>query len=298
MHYSSQIFGFSALALISRTSASPLDLRTTVSCLDVKSGLDPSCWAKLNMTGWVDNWYATTPRSPVTGNSGSTGSTFDESSPLGDIGFNYGTPTSSAVATPSAAPGACLSGELWSTCFLRLSLGTSGQDCSKIPATPTVCVAPKAGAPPHTAQIFYAINEYFASWSSALDTLVRVPGYPQLLIAADGPPGQPIFDTEQQKVSIDIPLYNLVEKVNPNAATPGTPSGALLRYLEDHPTTETYGSEDSDIETLVTDLSARLSSALLQIMTDVPTFVQFASTGAFSTTNLVTAAQLVKAIEA
>ena len=143
-----------------------------------------------------------------------------------------------------------------------------------------------------------AINEYFASWSSALDTLVRVPGYPQLLIAADGPPGQPIFDTEQQKVSIDIPLYNLVEKVNPNAAIPGTPSGALLRYLEDHPTTETYGSEDSDIETLVTDLSARLSSALLQIMTDVPTFVQFASTGAFSTTNLVTSTQLVEAIEA
>ncbi len=143
-----------------------------------------------------------------------------------------------------------------------------------------------------------AINEYFTSWSSALDILVRVPGYPQLLTAGGGPPGQPIFDTEWQKVSIDIPLDNLVQKVTPNPAVPGTPSSALLRYLEDHPTTEAYGSEDTDILTLVEDLQSRLSSALLQIMTDVPTFVQFASNGAFSTTNITTVAGLVKAVEA
>ena len=146
--------------------------------------------------------------------------------------------------------------------------------------------------------ISLAINEYFASWSSALDTLVRIPGYPQLLTAADGLPGQPIFDTEWQKVSIDIPLRNLIQKVTPNPAVPGTPSGALLRYLEDHPTTELYGSEDSDVQTLVDYLQSRLSSALLQVMTDVPTFVQFASNGAFSTTDLVTGAGFVKAIEA
>ena len=154
MHHS-QLFVLSFLALASHISASPLESRTSVNCLDVRTGLDPSCWAKLNMTGWVDHWNATTPRSPATGNSGSTGNPFDESSPLGDIGFDYGTPTSSAVATPSVTPGACLSGELWSNCFLRLGLGTSGQDCSKI--NPTVCVAPKAGAPPHLAQRFYGI---------------------------------------------------------------------------------------------------------------------------------------------
>ena len=143
-----------------------------------------------------------------------------------------------------------------------------------------------------------AINEYFTSWYSALNFLVRIPGYPQLLTAAGGPPGQPIFDNEKQKLSIDIPLRNLVQKVTPNPAVPGTPSGALLRYLEDHPTTETYGSEDSDIPTLVFDLQSRLSLALLQIMTDVPTFVQFASNGTFSTNNLVTSAEIVKAIVA
>lgn len=156
MHHS-QLFVLSFLALASHTSASPLESRKTVNCLDVKTGLDPSCWAKLNMTGWVDHWYATTPRSSVTENSGSTGNLFDESSLSNEIGFGLGTPASSAVAMPSVAPGACYSDELWSNCFLRLGLGTSGQDCSKIPASPTVCVAPKAGAPPHTAQIFYGI---------------------------------------------------------------------------------------------------------------------------------------------
>ena len=143
-----------------------------------------------------------------------------------------------------------------------------------------------------------AINEYISSWSHALDTLVRIQGYPQLLIAADGPAGQPIFDTEDQKLSIDIPLRNLIQKVTPNPAIPGTPSGALLRYLEDHPTTETYGSEDSDVPSLVDDIGYRLRAALLEVMTDVPTFVQFASNGAFSTTKLVNGTQLVAAIVA
>ena len=156
MHHS-QLFVLSFLALVSHICASPLEYRTTINCLNVTTGLAPSCWTRLNMTGWVDHWNAATPRSPATGNSGSTENPFDESSLSNEIGFGTGTLTSSAVAMPSVAPGACLSGELWSNCFLRLGLGKAGQDCSKIAATPTVCVAPKAGAPPHTAQIFYGI---------------------------------------------------------------------------------------------------------------------------------------------
>lgn len=93
-------------------------------------------------------------------------------------------------------------------------------------------------------------------------------------------------------------MDHLIQKVTPNPAIPGTPSGALLRFLEDHPTTKTYGSADSSIPGLVNDLQYRLSTALLQIMTDVPTFVQFASNGAFSTPNLVNETEIVAAIVA
>ena len=167
MHHSSQLLALSALALISQTFASPLHPRPAVNCLDVRTGLDPSCWTKLNMTGWVDHWYATTPRSANTAFVDP-----DAPSPFGDVGFGSGTPTSSsAVATPSAAPGACLSNELWSNCFLRLGLGISGQDCSKIPATPTVCVAPKAGAPPHMAQIFYGVWNIYGEFVIIIEIL-------------------------------------------------------------------------------------------------------------------------------
>ena len=63
---------------------------------------DDSCWATLNMTSWIKNWNATTPKCS-------------------------GSADGSDCCAPSNNPN-----EPWSTCFLRLALGDSDYDCSQI----------------------------------------------------------------------------------------------------------------------------------------------------------------------
>ena len=151
MHHKVQLLALSSIAFISGSSASPVTATPAVNCNDVTTGLDPSCWAKLNMTSWLSNWEATTP-----GAQGTASTENPDSEPV--------TTTTSTAATPFASGGdigfrrraaGCESGEAWSTCFLRLGLGHDGEDCTKL--GPNKCTAPQAGIPPHTPQIFYGI---------------------------------------------------------------------------------------------------------------------------------------------
>lgn len=129
------------------------------------------------MTGWMNNWGATSNiDAPVSIEEPTGGSTTYPPTQTGPSGgqtsvtvgdFSNGNsfrrkrapaPSAAVASTPSASVGAaagCNAAEPWSTCFLRLGLGVSGQDCTLINAK--ACAAPKAGAPPHTAQIFYGV---------------------------------------------------------------------------------------------------------------------------------------------
>lgn len=53
----------------------------------------------------------------------------------------------------------CESGEIWSTCFLRLAYGSAGYECSKLGSLN--CSAPRFGGPVTDARVFYgAYNIY------------------------------------------------------------------------------------------------------------------------------------------
>lgn len=142
MHHYAQLLALASIAFITGSSASPLQSHATaVNCKDVTTGLDPSCWAKLNMTSWLDQWVTNAGVVPM--------------AHIESLRSRSAQPSSS-VSTTTAQ---CQANELWSTCFLRFGLGHTGQDCSTIQlgGPNDTCTAPVAGKPPHTAEIFYGV---------------------------------------------------------------------------------------------------------------------------------------------
>ena len=83
-----------------------LGTRATYNCTDLQADQSIRCWTELGLSDYVVGWNQTTPTCRATGN---------------DDGANC-----------------CVSDEPWTTCFLRLSYGTAGTDCSII--DPQACV--------------------------------------------------------------------------------------------------------------------------------------------------------------
>ena len=163
MYSKAQIFALAGSAMISTASAIPLQNRAAVNCHDVTTGLDPSCWATLNMTGWMNDWatysapkggFGLAPDTSADSSASSAG-TFASG---GDTGYR------------KRAPAVCNAGELWSTCFLRLGLGKTGEDCSKL-SNGASCPAPSTRVAPHTPQIFYGIQNIYGN------TLADIPKF-------------------------------------------------------------------------------------------------------------------------
>ena len=154
MYKTAHILALSAIALSSSMAAPTQTSPTDVNCNDVTTGLDPSCWAKLNMTSWLTEWAENTP--------GASGSASIET-PAGDSGSDTasspGNFTSGGDDSFRRRSAGCETDELWSTCFLRLELGGSGEDCSKIDlgGGDVSCLAPKVGTPPQTPQLYYGV---------------------------------------------------------------------------------------------------------------------------------------------
>lgn len=93
-----------AFCLISAYPIQDLDSRQGVDCTDPQAVFIAACWNQLNLTSYLTapgtGWITRTPTCP-------------------------GGTTGSGVAC-------CITGEPWSTCFLRLGRGFSGADCSTI----------------------------------------------------------------------------------------------------------------------------------------------------------------------
>ena len=120
---SSSLCLFSALPFVA-TSPIPetaLQTRQTVNCTDLGANFDSSCWITLGLSGYLS---------------------------YPETGWMYTTPN---CTEDQSGANCCKPDQPWSTCYLRLAHGYSGQDCSKINPTactwdPTLAVDPKIAA--------------------------------------------------------------------------------------------------------------------------------------------------------
>lgn len=86
----------------------PLHSRQALNCLNFGAPFDGKCWKELNVDDWLRDWDQTN-RCPGVVSNGSTT----------DVAVNDGSRC-------------CQSTEAWSTCFLRLTLGRPGYNCTAI----------------------------------------------------------------------------------------------------------------------------------------------------------------------
>lgn len=107
---SALLFGsyISAFPLESPSGLDQLAPRATAPsiCSDFRR-FDSSCWTTLQVADYLTSWNKTTPKCAKNGGNGSN---------------------------------CCTAGEPWSTCFLRLAIGSAGYSCDSL--SPTFCTNP------------------------------------------------------------------------------------------------------------------------------------------------------------
>ena len=140
-----------------------------------------------------------------------------------------------------------------------------------------------------------AVNNYISSAYAALEEVSQEKQAAIESAATTGPGG--VAYNFPASYSVDIVLIQLLFKQTNNRESAGSPNTPLADLLEASPSKQMY-SEETDVDQLTLWMQDSLASALTYIMSDLPTFVKFAASGAFSTTNLTSVASLVAAFEA
>ena len=118
-----------------------LDTRATYNCTDLRAEPSTVCWDELDMAGYLAGWNKSTPICQTTGGAENDGS------------------------------GCCAPNEPWTTCFLRLSYGAAGTDCSTINSQSCILnqlspdldksIAPKVG---YVVRNIVVINNLFSTY--------------------------------------------------------------------------------------------------------------------------------------
>ncbi|CAD6577221.1 MAG: hypothetical protein ASARMPREDX12_008269 [Alectoria sarmentosa] len=254
-----------------------LDLRQVVNCTDLEASFDSSCWNTLNLGEYLND---------------------------PEIGWNR----TAAICTGDEDDSACcLPTEPWTTCYLRLAHGFPGTDCSEINAQdcsydPSLAVDPRiAPYVAYTMKTIYAINDLFTTWYNALQYAAsQALSIVQDVINQVDPPQQTNFILRDLLFALTVGLAYVVA---PEAGSltgllvaTATAGRALLKGANQAPTVARgiwpAGTESSqsiqigDVENELnnaTGISAlMLNSGLELLMSDMPSFVEFASTGMFS----------------
>ena len=235
--------------------------KRSVDCRNTETGVDPSCWATLNMTNWVQRWYATHT---------------------------------------------CLTNEGFSNCFLRVN-GFPATDCSVI--NEQSCGSDITNhIDTHTPEIFYvlyniyAINNFFNSYwlatqFAASQAALKIDAIIQLLdpIQTHGMLFQDILTALLAGLAfipgpVDIILGEgmqvLTHVVMASAMTGLVVAPGVVKALMPTQTENTQsvqiGQLKSQLGNLQDGISARLAPALQIAESDLTSFIQLASTGAFS----------------
>ena len=141
---------FAVSAYLRLTTASPLhtdpsivdiNIRATYNCTDLRAEPSFRCWDELDLSDYLVGWNRTTPTCQATGSAGNDGAS------------------------------CCAPQEPWTRCFLRLSYGAAGSDCSTINSQSCALhqlsskldqsIAPKVG---YVVRNIVAINNLFTSY--------------------------------------------------------------------------------------------------------------------------------------
>lgn len=138
-----------------------------------------------------------------------------------------------------------------------------------------------------------AINQFFTAWSVAIEYIAK--GNPSIINTAAQPADFDALTAAHNKnlVSIDIALNNLIIQAPKNPQ-----NAALTAVLKTFKSFTTYdagriNTADPPIATL---LQVRLEQVLKHVETDIPSFLDMAAEGAFSTADITTSADLTKAL--
>ena len=155
------------LAYLHLTAASPLksdptianlDTRATYNCTDLRAEPSTLCWDQLDIADYLASWNKTTPICKATGAAQNDGS------------------------------GCCAPNEPWTTCFLRLSYGSAGTDCTTINSQSCILRqlspsldprdAPKAGYVVRNIAVIYNLfSAYSTSKSRSTTQSIRKRSY-------------------------------------------------------------------------------------------------------------------------
>lgn len=255
----------------SPVTAPHLQRRQGVNCTDPNAVTSGSCWEGLHLAEYITNWNKNRPICK----------TID------------GTPEDGATC--------CASNEVWSTCFIRLAMGNHGYNCININegTCPNFQVgASTAAEVRYILGTMYSINDFFFNWNGALPyaTLSGLLINQPLILEID-----PIQKTN---VLLNDLLSALTAGLSFIAAPElsglaGMASTALLKGLQEAPSVAKAmwptGTADSQSEQLADldnylsqvdqNFTTQITQGLYTIMSDVPSFNGFASSGLFSGPN-------------
>lgn len=231
------------------------------------------CWGALNIGDYLSHWNQTTP-----------------------------------VCSDSAH--CCVNGEAWSTCFLRLARNSAGQNCLNLESADCVWQDKSISVDPsiygqvrYVFKSIYGVHDFFSTYSTALRyaaqqaSLMITP-----LTAAIDPQGHSNLAFNLVMIGLTLGLTFLTAPTValrilaiPERATLYTAQGFAVS-LQQAPTVAramfaTDGSDwsrtiqisdlQSQLQNITSEAEDVFDRALKLVMTDVPTFIGYAQSGAY-----------------
>ncbi|KAL9136691.1 MAG: hypothetical protein Q9175_002090, partial [Cornicularia normoerica] len=267
---------FAALVVDTLVASSPitaphLQRRQGIDCTDPNAITSGSCWEELHLAEYLTKW-------------------------------NQNRPICTTIdGTLQDGANCCAPNEIWSTCFIRLSIGNHGYNCVNINEGTCPNFQVGASTAPEVRYLLgtmYSINNFFSNWNGALPyaTLSGLLINQPLILKID-----PIQKTN---LFLSDLLTALTAGLSFIAAPElsglaGTAASALVTGLQDAPSVakaiwpsgtansqpEQLANLDSYLSQIDQNFTNEITQGLYTIMSDVPSFNGFASSGQFSGPN-------------
>lgn len=276
MHKSTYLPLLATLVTVTLVASSPIkgpphEIRQVVNCTDPNAIASGSCWDELHLADYLTKW-------------------------------NDNRPICTTVdGTPEDGANCCAFNEVWSTCFIRLAMGNHGYNCININEGTCPNFEVGAGTSPEVRYILgtmYSINNFFSNWNAALP-YATLSG---LLI------NQPIILQIDPKQKTNLILSDLLSALTAGlsfiagpelSGLAGTAASALVKGLQEAPSVaaaiwpsgtadsqnQQLANLDSFLSQIDSNFTAQITKGLYTIMSDVPSFNGFASSGQFSGPN-------------